>query len=359
MKSRTAWCGKKLNRTSLLRVLCGGAALLRCPPGLPAQSAPDVTTETLCAGLDKPCGVAVQPGTGHVFVSDSGAGRVVRVDPDRPGAVVPAVVGFPVAEAGGKPQRQVGPLGLAFLDRRTLVVGQSRLDGRGGQIRIYDLPASGQALAADQSQYKLVPGPQADPGSGYFYGLVSTGDAIYATCSGADTTGWVAKAEVQNRRPHNLERFPAATPGGPTGTPVGITVNYRGHVVVSQVGAAGQEKDSLLTFYHAQNGRVLMQQKTGLDDVVGLAYSRNDRTGRLYAVDAAWSNPKEGGLYRLDSVSQQDGTLVLKAVRILPVDRPSALAFDPDGVLYLTLFGPADENAAQKPGQLLKITGNL
>ena len=128
MKSRTAWCGKEMNRTSLLRFLCAGAVLLCCPPDLPAQSAPDVTTETLCAGLDNPCGVAVQPGTGHVFVSDSGAGRVIRVDPDRPGAVVRAVVGFPVAEAGGKPQRQVGPLGLAFLDRRTLVVGQSRLD---------------------------------------------------------------------------------------------------------------------------------------------------------------------------------------------------------------------------------------
>ena len=35
--------------------------------------------ETVAEGLTVPCCVAIQPGTGHVFVADSAAGRVVRI----------------------------------------------------------------------------------------------------------------------------------------------------------------------------------------------------------------------------------------------------------------------------------------
>ena len=41
-----------------------------------AQAA-DVTT--VLDGLNNPCGVAIQPGTSTVFVSDSAAGRIIRL----------------------------------------------------------------------------------------------------------------------------------------------------------------------------------------------------------------------------------------------------------------------------------------
>ena len=39
----------------------------------------DHHVETILDGLNNPCGVAIQPETGDVFVADSAAGKVVRV----------------------------------------------------------------------------------------------------------------------------------------------------------------------------------------------------------------------------------------------------------------------------------------
>jgi glucose/arabinose dehydrogenase len=50
------------------------AALLAAP-----AIAQDASVETVVGGLNNPCGIAIQPETGHVFIADSGAGRVVRV----------------------------------------------------------------------------------------------------------------------------------------------------------------------------------------------------------------------------------------------------------------------------------------
>ncbi|MDB4468390.1 hypothetical protein N9093_00880, partial [bacterium] len=38
-----------------------------------------VEVKTVVERLNNPCGVAIQPTTGHVFVSDSGALRVIRI----------------------------------------------------------------------------------------------------------------------------------------------------------------------------------------------------------------------------------------------------------------------------------------
>jgi hypothetical protein len=63
----------------------------------------------------------------------------------------------------------------------------------------------------------------------------------------------------------------------------------------------------------------------------------------------------EGGLFRLDAAA-----MGVKATKIAGLDKPTALAFAPDGTLYLTVVGPkkADENAP-KEGKLLKIAPGL
>ena len=43
------------------------------------RDAHGVEVATIAEGLNVPCGVAIQPETGHVFVADSGAGRVIRI----------------------------------------------------------------------------------------------------------------------------------------------------------------------------------------------------------------------------------------------------------------------------------------
>ena len=64
---------------------------------------------------------------------------------------------------------------------------------------------------------------------------------------------------------------------------------------MGEVNVAG---DSLLTFYDAKTGKLITSIKTGLSDIVGLAY--HPKSGKLYAVDFSWVDPTKGGLYRLD-----------------------------------------------------------
>ena len=49
-----------------------------------------------------------------------------------------------------------------------------------------------------------------------------------------------------------------------------------------------------------------------------------------------------------------------KSVKIAGLDKPTALAFAPDGTLYITVVGPkGDDENAPKQGQLLKIAPGL
>ena len=57
----------------------------------------EATVDTVAGGLTNPCGVAIQPGTGTIFVADSGAGRVVRIVDGKAEAVI---TDFPVDSYG-------------------------------------------------------------------------------------------------------------------------------------------------------------------------------------------------------------------------------------------------------------------
>src|SRR5437588_12966456 len=90
-----------------------------------AADPPKVKVETVVSGLDNPMAIAFRPGvtgSNEMLISESGAGQVVRVLADKPAKPTPVVIGFPVAAAPAPLGFQVGPLGIAFLDRPTFVV---------------------------------------------------------------------------------------------------------------------------------------------------------------------------------------------------------------------------------------------
>lgn len=318
-----------------------------------AQAQEKVQLKTVLQGLTNPAGAAVQPGTGAVYVSDSGAGRVLRLDSKNGGDATPAITDFTIDIYGKGPKYNIGPLGLLFLDEKTLVVGGGdRKDGE-EVAYIFELPAKG-ALKAGDAKHKLgpiAPGEASKLGEGNFYGVAADRNGIYFTSNGDDTKGWVLKVPLEGGAPGKLTPFIATKVAVEVDAPVGIAISPKGQIAVGQMGEINVPTDSLLTFYDAKTGKLLSKATTGLYDIAGLAYS--PKSGNLYAVDFAWMKTAEGGLYRLD-VQDAGGKMTVRAAKIASLDKPTALAFAPDGSLYVTVIGTGD-----KGGKLIRVEGDL
>lgn len=325
----------------ITKLLSFVGALALCVPAI-AQDG--LKVETLLSDLDNPSGIAIQPETGTVFVSDSGASRIIKVVD---GKAEPVITDFPVDVYGKGPKYNIGPLGLAFIDQNTLVVGDGSLPDGEEMLRVYDLKDQKEAIKADKmkANYKLAATDDIK-GEGNFYALAVTPDAIYVTCNGDDTKGWVSRAAYKGSDVSGFERYLATKEATEVDAPVGITVSPRGELVVGQMGEINVPNDSLLTFYDPASKEKLLNLKTELHDITALAYSPR---GQLYALDFAWADTKQGGLFQMLS----EGDKGMKTKKILELDKPTAMAFDSEGALYITVIGE------EKKGKLLKVAPGL
>ena len=319
----------------------------------------DHHVETILDGLNNPCGVAIQPETGDVFVADSAAGKVVRV---KDGKASDVIVEFPLGSYGKGPKFAIGPLGLLFLDKNTLVVGGGgAADGEEtlSVFTIGDAGAEAKKADATEQTFKLE-GKDELKGEGNFYAITRTETHVYVTCNGDDTKGWVARAAIKDgNRLENYERYIATKEATEVDAPVGIATSpddaSSKFIVVGQMGEINQEGDSLLTFY-SEDKKMLLNLETGLNDITALAYSTKARGTRkqLYALDFSWLDTKQGGIFRL----VDDGKGGVQAKKIAGLDKPTAMAFGADGVLYVTVIGTKEEGAEKEAGKLLKIAAD-
>ncbi|MCA9203271.1 MAG: hypothetical protein R3C99_03915 [Pirellulaceae bacterium] len=311
--------------------------------------AQDATTETVLGDLTNPAGIAIQPKTGHVFVSDSGAGRVIRVVD---GKAQEVIVGFPKDVYGKGPMYDIGPLGLVFLDEKTLVIGGGGLPDGEEMLRVYEVPEAGaEPIKADAmvSSYKLE-GTDDIKGEGNFYGVAATKDAVYVTSNGDDTKGWVGKAAIKGSKVESFVRSIATKEAVNVDAPVGVTISPRGEVVIGQMGEISVPNDGLVSFYGASDGKLLLNVETGLSDITALAYS--PKSEQLYATDFSWHDTSMGGLFQLVS-KREDGKQTVDAKKVTSLDKPTAMAFGEDGTLYITVIGEPGK------GKLLKIGPGL
>lgn len=318
-------------------------------------SADDPESEVLVTNLENPSGIAIQPETGHVFVASRYG--VYRYMPEEH-QVHLEISGYPTDVYGKGPMYDVGPLGLAFLDKERLVVGDgSRPDGS-ELVRIYKVGAEPpeKPMKEDDAVYTggpITAGDASAKGEGNFYGVAVSSDAIFITCNGDDTKGWVSKIELTDGEPGELKPAIATKEATEVDAPVAITFNADGDLVIGQMGEMNLPGDSLYTVYDPNSGELKQSLKTNLSDIAGMAYSPS---GKLYVTDFAWSQTADGGLFRLDVEGDE-----VKTEKILSLDKPTAVAFAEDGSLYVTVFGTAeDEDDKDKsPGQLLVIKPGL
>ncbi|WP_437206063.1 hypothetical protein [Planctomicrobium sp. SH664] len=325
-----------------------GACLLLLGGSLAAQ---DIQPVVVLENLDNPSGLALQPESRHIFLSDrSGVYRVTRKEQQT--NLTPEITGYPTDIYGKGPMYNIGPLGIGFLDESTLVVGDgSRPDGD-EVIRIYKVgkkPAS-SPVAEAKAEFTLGPitaGEASVKGEGNYYAVASNGEAVFVTSNGDDTKGWVVRASITDGKPGKLEPFIATKQSVDTDAPCGIAISPEGDLVVSQMGEVNVAGDSLITIYDAKTGAFKKSYKTGLNDIVNIAYSPD---GKLYGVDFSWVDPSQGGLYELTI----DGD-TLTPRKIVSLDKPTALAFTRGGALLVTVFGTEEAGSDKKPGKLLRI----
>lgn len=327
-------------------------------------AAPRVEIETVLSGLNNPCGVVIRPGSRAqrygVYFSESGALRVVKFTSDKPGQSVPVITGFSPSTYGKGPVYSIGPLGLSFLDRKRLAVGGG---GPGGEelVRVYELPEDGGPISAGQASQQVEHNSSdeaSDSDASNFYALAGNDEALFVGFSNDEQKGWILKTRIRAGELRELQPFIPTKELTGVNAPVALTVNptpRKGYLVAGQMGAIDRPRDSLLAFYNPYSGDMLLKVETGLFDITGLAYS--PATGYLYAIDFASMAEEEGGLYRIDDDSQL-GKPACKTVKIASLRKPTALAFGPDGALYVTAFGETDGTATDA-GMLLKITGEL
>jgi hypothetical protein len=324
-------------------------------------AADELVIETLLTGLNNPCGVAVRPSDSNdryeIFVADSGAGRIIRVSSDEPNTASDVITGFPTA-ALAKSALAVGPIGLLFLDHNSLIVGAS--GSNGAQVLLFELSNQSESTTSDQAkqQVEILAG---EPSRNHIFALARTRandvvtDAIVLTCFADDHSGDVRKIPLRAETLAEPKPFAAADDVSAANVPAAITLGESGHPVVGWVGSLESPRDSRLIFYNPINGSRSIELSTELYDVLGLAYS--PKSGNLYAVDAAWMNAAEGGVFRVDDASEP-GTPQCKTVKIAELPRPTALAFGPDGALYISALGDVN-GESKRDGKLFKITGDL
>lgn len=356
---------KKLGYASLLVLLSLAAPLRAQEEEAKEEAAPEAAVgekaelgsdaeegtkaSVVLEGLNNPCGVAIQPETGVVFVADSGNYQVVKVIDGKAEAVI---TDFPKDVYGKGPKVNIGPLGLAFLDKNTLVVGGGGQPDGDELLRVYTLPEDGKAIKADQTTdaYNLAATDEIK-GEGNFYALAVTAKGIYVTCNGDDTKGWVSKATLDDGKVTGYERFLATKEATEVDAPVGITVSPEGYLVVGQMGEINVPGDSLITFYDEANGEMLMNLETGLHDICAIAYSSRNPP-QMYVLDYAWADASQGGLFQILEDEESDSGM--RAKKIMSLDKPTAMAFNADGDLYITIVGEAAD--ANSNGKLIKVT---
>ncbi|QDT66692.1 YncE family protein [Calycomorphotria hydatis] len=304
---------------------------------------------TLVTNLENPSGLAIHGPSGDVFAASRYG--VYRYDPKNH-AVSIEVAGYEPDVYGKGPKYDIGPLGLDFLGDDMLVVGDgSRKDGE-ELVRIYKVGKEPRKAPLDEKKAEHTFGPieageASARGEGNFYDVAVGKNAIFITSNGDDTKGWIQKITLEDGVPKEMTPSIATKEAVGVDAPVPLVFNKdMSELFVGQMGEITVPGDSLLLVFDPETGELKRKYELGLSDPTGIDFS--PKTGKLYVTDFAWAKPEDGGLFEVTFDGENVSTK-----KIVSLDKPTAIKFDKDGKLYVTVIGTVDPEAKSKSGDQL------
>ena len=322
----------------------------------------DRQPRVILANLDRPCGVAIHPESGELYMSEGGAGRIIRVvDYEDESAEQSVVIeGFGQAGVGLDESLTLGPCGLLFLNKSNLLIAGNGSDANQRGLLIATLAdQSDQARnAADLPRLAL---PQDSTGA--LYSIASSGPIVFASLVGPQGADQILASVVRDGT--NLDKAESFEPLKPIvsmsvpptrHSPTAITVSPRGELVTAVSEGVEPGSQSQLAFIRVSDNAILTRLNVDLTHIVSLAYGvpqDGKKVRALYALDYGQRESGKGGLFRLDAVLQGN-RLGVKAVRIAALERPTAMVVGKRGMIYVTLLG-SDE----KTGKLVGFADGL
>ena len=347
-------------------VACALVALVGCNSKTATQSAnkPTVKGETdgpspvsltaiefdqkmIAEGLNTPAGLAVQPESGHVFVSTIDG--VLRLDAENDFTANLEVIGFDTDSYGKGPSYSFGPLGLGFLDSQTLVVGGGGKKDGEDLVWLVDVPSkpSTPSLNIDQAKKTFGPitaGDDSFRGEGNFFGLCINDQKIYTASHGDDSKAWISAIDLSDAA-NQLKPMIAAKTSTFVDGPSGLAMLPDGKLLLAQTGELHESPDSILAVFDLESGELEKTIKTGLYDITSILV---DPSGEIFVADFSWADPAKGGLYLVDL--QGEGAVVKCASLV----HPTALSLSSSGDIYVACAAKS-ENGDDIPAHQGKV----
>ncbi|MEL6109933.1 MAG: hypothetical protein AAFU85_28310 [Planctomycetota bacterium] len=298
--------------------------------------------------LHTPAALAIQPETGHVFVSTRAG--VLRCDP-KTGESTTEIAGSPTDSYGRGPVYQFGPLGLCFVDPSTLIVGEGGKPDGEDTLVFFRVGRDSLESPMKWGEHFRGVGPirrgdLSHRGEGNFSSVCIQGETGFTCSHGDDTKGWVSRFELTGSG-ETLEPFSRLKPQTNRDGPSGL-VEYQGKLLISQTGELDERPDSILAIVDPASGAVERVIETGLLDISSIALGPDGQT--VYAVDFAWAEPERGGLF---SFQLTDSTPRL--TRHATMVRPTAVTFSDRGDIFVCCVeGQGEESDAPAAGKLYR-----